>query len=105
MFFSLNREFLATNYLIVSRKGQITMKSSFRSLNWGMAVILITTMLVVSATNVTAKPSLQGTAAATQAANSGGSTAVKLNPDVSGSVDLWHFWASPVRRNGVHRLM
>lgn len=28
-----------------------------------------------------------------------------LNPDVSGTVELWHFWASPVRRNGVRRII
>jgi multiple sugar transport system substrate-binding protein len=30
--------------------------------------------------------------------------AVKYNPDVSGEIELWHFWASPVRRNGVQRI-
>jgi multiple sugar transport system substrate-binding protein len=29
----------------------------------------------------------------------------KLNADVSGNVELWHFWASPVRRNGVRRII
>jgi multiple sugar transport system substrate-binding protein len=28
-----------------------------------------------------------------------------LNPDVSGEVELWHFWASPVRRNAIRRVM
>lgn len=28
-----------------------------------------------------------------------------LNPDVSGNVEMWHFWASPVRRNGVRRIV
>ena len=26
------------------------------------------------------------------------------NSDVSGEIELWHFWASPVRRNGVQRI-
>ena len=30
---------------------------------------------------------------------------VKYNPDVSGDVELWHFWASPVRRTGVQRIV
>lgn len=30
---------------------------------------------------------------------------VVLNPEVSGDVELWHFWASPVRRNGVRRII
>jgi multiple sugar transport system substrate-binding protein len=30
--------------------------------------------------------------------------AVQYNPDVSGDIELWHFWASPVRRNGVQRI-
>jgi multiple sugar transport system substrate-binding protein len=29
---------------------------------------------------------------------------VQYNPDVSGDIELWHFWASPVRRNGVQRI-
>jgi len=28
-----------------------------------------------------------------------------LNSDVSGTVEMWHWWASPVRRNGVRRLV
>ena len=28
-----------------------------------------------------------------------------LNADVSGEVELWHFWASPVRRNAVRRVI
>lgn len=28
-----------------------------------------------------------------------------LNPDVSGEVELWHFWASPVRRNALRRVI
>jgi ABC-type glycerol-3-phosphate transport system substrate-binding protein len=29
---------------------------------------------------------------------------VQYNTDVSGEIELWHFWASPVRRNGVQRI-
>ena len=28
-----------------------------------------------------------------------------LNTDVSGEVELWHFWASPVRRNALRRVI
>jgi multiple sugar transport system substrate-binding protein len=28
-----------------------------------------------------------------------------LNPDVSGDVELWHFWGSPVRRTAVRRIV
>jgi multiple sugar transport system substrate-binding protein len=28
-----------------------------------------------------------------------------LNPDVSGNIELWHFWASPVRRNAIRRVI
>jgi len=28
-----------------------------------------------------------------------------LNPEVSGEVELWHFWASPVRRNAIRRVI
>lgn len=30
---------------------------------------------------------------------------VKYNADVSGDIELWHFWASPVRRNGIRRVI
>ncbi|MGC9468496.1 MAG: ABC transporter substrate-binding protein [Anaerolineae bacterium] len=30
---------------------------------------------------------------------------VPLNPEVSGEVEMWHFWASPVRRNAVRRVI
>jgi multiple sugar transport system substrate-binding protein len=29
---------------------------------------------------------------------------VQYNSDASGEIELWHFWASPVRRNGVQRI-
>lgn len=28
-----------------------------------------------------------------------------LNPDVSGTIELWHFWASPIRRNALRRVI
>ena len=27
------------------------------------------------------------------------------NTDVSGDIEIWHFWASPVRRNGLKRII
>jgi multiple sugar transport system substrate-binding protein len=30
---------------------------------------------------------------------------VRLDPTVSGKIELWHFWASPVRRNAIRRVM
>ncbi|MAT45035.1 MAG: hypothetical protein CL609_22105 [Anaerolineaceae bacterium] len=30
---------------------------------------------------------------------------VMLNPDVAGEVEVWHFWASPVRRNALRRVI
>ena len=40
-------------------------------------------------------------------AQTGGSEApsVPLNPEVSGEVEFWHFWGSPVRRNAVRRVV
>jgi multiple sugar transport system substrate-binding protein len=31
--------------------------------------------------------------------------AVSLNTDVSGEIEMWHFWASPVRRNAIRRVI
>jgi multiple sugar transport system substrate-binding protein len=40
---------------------------------------------------------------------SGGSTEAgggpKLNKDVSGEVEMWHFWSSPLRRNAIRRVV
>lgn len=41
----------------------------------------------------------------TAEAPAGGDMGVQLNPDVSGEVELWHFWASPVRRNAIRRVI
>ncbi|GAB4527564.1 MAG: ABC transporter substrate-binding protein [Anaerolineae bacterium] len=30
---------------------------------------------------------------------------VSLNPEVSGDVEFWHFWGSPVRRNAIQRVI
>jgi multiple sugar transport system substrate-binding protein len=51
------------------------------------------------------------TAAAASGGNSGavagatGDGRFKLNKNVSGTIDFWHFWGSPVRRNGVRRVI
>lgn len=39
---------------------------------------------------------------ATEAPAAGG---VRLNPDVSGNVELWHFWSSPLRRTAIQRVI
>jgi multiple sugar transport system substrate-binding protein len=42
-------------------------------------------------------------------ATSGGTTEAgagpKLNKDVSGDIEMWHFWSSPVRRNAIRRVI
>ena len=42
-------------------------------------------------------------------ATTGGSTEAgtgpKLNKDVSGDIEMWHFWSSPVRRNAIRRVI
>jgi multiple sugar transport system substrate-binding protein len=51
----------------------------------------------------------QVTQVVTQTASSAGGAQTanvpKLNPDVKGDVQFWHFWASPVRRAGVRRII
>jgi multiple sugar transport system substrate-binding protein len=34
-----------------------------------------------------------------------GNSLFKLNPEVSGDIEFWHFWASPIRRNGIRRVI
>ncbi|MCW5852929.1 MAG: ABC transporter substrate-binding protein [Anaerolineae bacterium] len=56
-----------------------------------------------TAAATTAAPATQPTAAA--AAPSGGAAAIKLNPSVSGNIELWHFWSSPLRRTAIRRVV
>lgn len=49
---------------------------------------------------ITATVVVEVTAVPQQAAD-----APVLNAGVSGEVEMWHFWASPVRRNGVRRII
>lgn len=46
-----------------------------------------------------------GAPASSAAASGGAAGGVKLNPDVSGTVQFWHFWGSPVRRNAIRRVI
>lgn len=46
----------------------------------------------------------------TAAAPAGGASApaaggVALNPDVAGTIELWHFWSSPLRRTAIQRVI
>ena len=57
-----------------------------------------------------ASGSAAASAAASSATEPAASTAAggegpTLNADVSGEVDLWHFWGSPVRRNAIRRVI
>ena len=53
------------------------------------------------AADATSAPAANATAAPTGATGAG----PKLNPDVSGNVEFWHFWSSPVRRNAIRRVI
>lgn len=103
------------------------MNKTYRSNLWRIAaLLLIATMVLASCQSATPSPT---TAAATQppqvvevtrmvevTPEGGAATAAPaateanpdepvLNPDVSGEVELWHFWASPVRRNAIRRVI
>lgn len=56
------------------------------------------------ATTAAATTAAGGTAATT-AAGGTSSTGVKMNTSISGKVELWHFWSSPVRRNAIRRVV
>src|SRR5690606_41113989 len=30
---------------------------------------------------------------------------IPLNPEVSGDIEFWHFWGSPVKRNAIRRVV
>lgn len=48
-------------------------------------------------------PEAETTAVASQAAEAGNGPT--LNSDVSGTVEMWHFWASPLRRTAIRRVI
>lgn len=75
-----------------------------------------TTVAAGAATTSAATTTVAGGAATTSAAATtvagngggaatGGTGTVKLNPNVSGSVQLWHFWSSPLRRTAIRRVV
>lgn len=64
-----------------------------------------TTVAGGAATTVPAGAATTSAAATTVAGNGGGTGTVKLNPNVSGSVQLWHFWSSPLRRTAIRRVV
>jgi multiple sugar transport system substrate-binding protein len=62
----------------------------------------------------TTAPAAEATAApaagAATAAPAGGTTGAaaqgpKLNPDVAGTIEMWHFWSSPLRRTAIRRVI
>lgn len=42
---------------------------------------------------------------ATAAPAGGAAAGAKLNPDVSGTIEMWHFWSSPLRRTAIRRVI
>jgi multiple sugar transport system substrate-binding protein len=42
---------------------------------------------------------------AVQESHAQGGGSVQLDPEVSGDVEFWHFWGSPVRRNAIRRVV
>ena len=51
-------------------------------------------------------PAVGATApAAAATAPAGGAAGPKLNSNVAGTVEFWHFWSSPVRRNAIRRII
>ncbi len=51
----------------------------------------------------TGVPEAETTAVAAQAAQAGDGP--QLNTEVSGNVEMWHFWASPLRRTAIRRVI
>lgn len=91
------------------------MKSSKNRL-WGMMCILVITGLLAAcgapaatqapATSEPAEPADTPTPETVfvEITSTPQPGTIQYNPDVSGDIELWHFWASPVRRNGVQRI-
>lgn len=85
---------------------------------WRVVALMMLVSLVISACGAggnqsTTAPSgaaaTGGSAApaagSAQPAASGAAGSLKLNQNVSGNVQFWHFWGSPVRRNAIRRVI
>ncbi len=68
----------------------------------GAATTAAATTAATTAAGGAATTAAGGAATTAAGASSGG---VKLNTSVSGKVELWHFWSSPVRRNAIRRVV
>jgi multiple sugar transport system substrate-binding protein len=108
--------------LAIRAQGGDRMNPRCQRMGWQVTAVLliIATLLsactaappqvVVQTAVVTAPPEVQTVVVlATQAAEAtaGGAQldGVTLNPDVSAQIEMWHFWASPVRRNAIRRII
>jgi multiple sugar transport system substrate-binding protein len=58
-----------------------------------------------SAAGATEPTAAAGAATAAPSEQPGAAAGPKLNTDVSGTVEFWHFWSSPVRRNAIRRII
>jgi multiple sugar transport system substrate-binding protein len=77
-----------------------------RKYSFGFVLLLIVS-LVLSACTVTAPVAAPGagTGDAAPLDEAIAQTSELLNTDVSGDVEIWHFWGSPVRRTAVRRVV
>jgi multiple sugar transport system substrate-binding protein len=86
----------------------------FKNRLWGLTCILV----VVALLSACGAPAAPATEAAKPPANTPtpqivyveitptpGPGEVIYNADVSGDIEIWHFWASPLRRNGLKRII
>lgn len=53
----------------------------------------------------TTAPATDATAATGGQASEGAAAGPQLNPDVSGTIEMWHFWSSPLRRTAIQRVI
>jgi multiple sugar transport system substrate-binding protein len=69
------------------------------------ATTITNTTTAASAPRTTAAGATTAVPAPGTTAATSSNAAVKLNKDVSGNVEFWHIWASPVRRNAIRRVV
>ncbi len=74
-----------------------------------LSMLMVILVLLQACGDNAATPTVSSGTTTTTAAGTVGATGAthgfKLNPNVSGTVQFWHFWSSPVRRNAIRRIV
>src|SRR5829696_3228738 len=88
----------------MQHKSRITHHASSTRLQAWVALLLLACVILPACDSVTPAPATP-TAASSPPSIPTEAGVPKLNPEVSGTIEMWHFWGSPVRHNALRRVI